>query len=470
MIEIFSLFRPDIDEWRVSDSRTGSVWDEGREIRRVANAELLRISQVCLRWHRLIIGTPSLWSIIDLDFYYWSNVECGRMGDVLKAVLERGANVPLDLAAQCPSTDAHHGITLALLAQHSRRWRDVSLSAYPDQLKSISAVKKNLPLLETLKIDIRGPDSIAITEVISFFEVAPRLTELWFRGSPEGLSKLPLQQLRSLVYLDLQLQDMDEFLPVMSRLPPGSDCHIRLFLEDDSDDDTHHPDTIDSLVQSNTTSLLLCVAGLYNENIAGQVLPKLTTHLTLPHLAHLRFVYYSYQGVPLRWPHPEFSALSDRSSFRHHLTCLELQYMFITPTELFETLSDLHSLEELGIADHQAVDGNAAERVLITSSLLERLTWTPDLTCLVPGLSFLELHTMHQFDDTVFRDFVLSRVTPGRNEAGPFELEFKWYSSHHRDLEPAVRTQIEELQRANDLLFSRAESDLFSTSLGASLS
>jgi hypothetical protein len=136
--------------------------------------------------------------------------------------------------------------------------------------------------------------------------------------------------------------------------------------------------------------------------------------------------------------------------------------MFITSDELLETLSDLHSLVELAIADHQAVEGKTDELVLITNSLLERLTWTPNLTCLVPGLNFLALHTMHRFDDTIFRDLVFSRLTPRGTGAGPFEVEFVWYAGHHRELEPAVMRKLSELQEAGDLLFSTSESNLFS--------
>ncbi|KAJ6593214.1 hypothetical protein B0H19DRAFT_975851, partial [Mycena capillaripes] len=38
-----------------------------KELGRIANVDLLRISQVCPRWHQIITGTPSLWSAISLD-------------------------------------------------------------------------------------------------------------------------------------------------------------------------------------------------------------------------------------------------------------------------------------------------------------------------------------------------------------------------------------------------------------------
>ncbi|KAJ6593283.1 hypothetical protein B0H19DRAFT_1246075 [Mycena capillaripes] len=184
------------------------------------------------------------------------------------------------------------------------------------------------------------------------------------------------------------------------------------------------------------------------------------TRLTLPFLTNLRIVHHKHQAFPLFWPHLEFLAISHRSSFRNHLKSLKLESVFITEDQLFHTLSELPLLEELVISDHRI--GNGDELVLVTDSLLQHFTWTPDPPGLVPNLSFLEMHTLLKFDDTIFRDFVLSRVKPGRNAEGPFEVDLRWYPEC-RELDPVMVAHFEELQAQGELLFSSNESTLFST-------
>ena len=52
------------------------------EMRRVANIDLLRVSQVCVCWHQLIMGTPSLWSFIDLDLNVWAPATDARPPEI----------------------------------------------------------------------------------------------------------------------------------------------------------------------------------------------------------------------------------------------------------------------------------------------------------------------------------------------------------------------------------------------------
>jgi hypothetical protein len=154
-------------------------------------------------------------------------------------------------------------------------------------------------------------------------------------------------------------------------------------------------------------------------------------------------------------------ALAHRSSFHAHLKSLGLEAALITVAELLETLSDLPLLQDLIISDHRVLGHGGEEVTLVTNSLLERLTWTPDSTCLVPELSILSTNTLLKFDDTVLRDFVLSRLKPGRNTEGPFEVEVRWYPELNRNLDPEIITQFTELQSQGELLFFTSESDVF---------
>jgi hypothetical protein len=124
-------------------------------------------------------------------------------------------------------------------------------------------------------------------------------------------------------------------------------------------------------------------------------------------------------------------------------------------------LAGLPLLQDLIISDHRVVDGQGEELVLVTNSLLQRLTWTPDPACLVPDLFFLQCHSLLKFDDPVHRDFVLSRLKPGRNSEGPFQVELCWYPEYYRELDPVVVAQFRGLQTQGELLFSSRASPLF---------
>jgi hypothetical protein len=136
LINIFDFFTPVADEWGTQRPSGHLTVDAGvaEDMGRVANTELLRISQVCHRWHRLIMGTPSLWSVINLDLTWWSRPHQARRMILLKTILERGGSFPLTLSARC-RFQSHNGSAsgvLSLLARYSRRWKKYHSRFHPN--------------------------------------------------------------------------------------------------------------------------------------------------------------------------------------------------------------------------------------------------------------------------------------------------------------------------------------------------
>ncbi|KAJ7935358.1 hypothetical protein B0H13DRAFT_525075 [Mycena leptocephala] len=380
LTEIFTYFLSDTPEGRgpgISALKDEDAVEE--ELGCVANVNLLRISQVCPRWHQLIMGMPSLWSVITLNLCLWRGENRTRMMKVLESSLERGAHFPLDLGMQVGGLydGSDDGLVpLHLVAQHSRRWRKVALGMdFTSPSKALSMVKDNLPLLESLRIEVGRDTSLsAVLELTSFFAVAPRLTELWYCGPPAALATLPLQQLQWLVYQDVVPRDLDAVISIMESFSDASsNCQIGVKIDGG--------DFLTALdlqsATSNVSVLELYAAGNFDADGARPMLSKFFTRLTLPFLDSLRIVYHQAQAVPLPWPHLEFLALSHRSSFSDHLITLRLESVFITETELLQTLAGLPLLQDLIISDHRVIDGQSEELVLVTNSLLQRLTWTP---------------------------------------------------------------------------------------------
>ncbi|KAJ6532167.1 hypothetical protein DFH09DRAFT_1370381 [Mycena vulgaris] len=136
----------------------------------------------------------------------------------------------------------------------------------------------------------------------------------------------------------------------------------------------------------------------------------------------------------LPWPHSEFLALSERSLFHAHLHTLDLQQVVITAGELLESLSALPALEELLISDQPDDFGGASAEILITDDLLAALTRTPHSPPLVSRLHYLSCESSLQFDDSVYLNFLVSRLSTVR----PFECELFWLAGHNRPLDPTV--------------------------------
>ncbi|KAJ6562839.1 hypothetical protein DFH09DRAFT_1315904 [Mycena vulgaris] len=316
-------------------------------------------------------------------------------------------------------------------------------------LTAISAATNNLPLLSAVKIDGRGEPRMA-SEVTKIFTVAPRLEAVVYCGPAAALFHLPLEQLRVLAYCDVSPQDVDYFIPMLDRL-----CETELLLRLDLwDAEEPHPLVPDLPVVTSDLRVLTIVAiPDFNIDRATEVMSHMMARLTLPSLSTFRF--QRYQPVPLPWPHLAFSSLCRRSSFSSHLSCLSLHHVLITEAELVQTISRLPLLRQLQLCDHKETNYHGADLILITDSLLRRLTWSPDPTCLVPDLNSFECHTLLQFDDVVYRDFILSRLDPGRNEERAFTVNLMRYWGL-RELDPAVVGKFDELQSQGQLLFSTA--------------
>ncbi|KAJ7736824.1 hypothetical protein B0H16DRAFT_109320 [Mycena metata] len=462
LVEIFTLFLPEVwDTFILEDAPAGEVPED--VLGRAANVDLLRISQVCPRWYRLVMGTPSLWSAMDLVFYGDLH---DRMIGVLSSSLERGGNTPLDVRLRSDGFDRRHEPALDVLVRCSPRWRDISVDLQSLPLSPLSAVQGNLPLLENLRIRNTTRDNSAeSSQAVSAFEVAPRLKHLVYHGPPLlALSKLPWEQLRIAhihLFVDLTEVHEENIVSIMGRLSVDSQTHLQLDVARYVDNDT--TETLPPVLPPVTSNLLTLIFWPTDTDAdwAAVLLPKFLTRLTLPCLRAIRCLCSHRPGLPLRWPHLEFSALADRSFFCNHLITLDIPSVFITEAQLLQTLPGLCLLQELSISDHREVNSEGEELVLITNSLLRRLTWSADPDCLVPELNFFECHTLLQFDDTVYRDFTLSRLKPGRNAEGPFELDLQWYPEYHRELDQAMVAQFAELQSQGELLFSTTESGVF---------
>ncbi|KAJ7703888.1 hypothetical protein B0H17DRAFT_38643 [Mycena rosella] len=410
-------------------------------MKRLANAPLLALSQVCSRWHTIALGTPALWSVIEIDSLIWSEptVKVDTAMGLLRSVLERGANHPLVVTIRNLDGGQLYGPALELLARHSVRWRSAILTGPLAPLRHLSGAKNNLPQLESLMFYC-WPWETPETTPFELFQVAPSLARLELAGNVDNfpvLSNFPFEQLDRLECAE-QIGPLPAFFTTtISRLSRTSTLSLRLCLT--SPGDLFHIPS----ATSNVAFLDIDVPWDIPTS-AQQLLHQLFASLTLPFLERLGFQTTEPPPVALPWPHPQFLSLSQRSAFHTHLFELLLDDVAIADTELIECLATLPALEHLSIADHKS--GTQGEHVLITDTLWAALMRTPSSkACLVPRLCFLEFQTLLKFDEKILLTCVESRAYGMPPDLDIFDSALLSIAEPDRDFGPATWLRIEEL-------------------------
>ncbi|KAJ6579134.1 hypothetical protein DFH09DRAFT_1360974 [Mycena vulgaris] len=454
LAEIFALcwmsFTPSFEE---VDSVTSSI---DTEMARLAHLPLLVVSQVCARWHGIVMGTPSLWTTIEIDSVVCTPTGIDRTTKLLESVLERSQKCVLTVAFTMDDVTPH-GPVLELLAAHSERWHTATFICGTADLQHLSSVKGRLPRLETLRL--WGSPS-----PLDAFVDAPRLTELEFGGTPDSLlmlGKLPLRQLHRfqcgefLGLAELMGLGVSPTMDLMPRLSNRTEFkfEVRLCEGVDAFDESI---TVPSIT-SDISALSIDVADGFSPSNVGLTITKIVDGLTLPSLNELGMESKEYPLLILPWPHRQFLALSDRSSFPSHLRALQLYHVIITEAELLECLYSLPCLEWFTIADHQTTANGGVDQHLITDSLFTQLTSGPDNPCPVPRLRFLGCVSLLQFDDHVYLDFLSSRLD--LPDPGPFESHLYWLPGHRRELDSDVAARIAELRVERKLTFSFVDAE-----------
>ncbi|KAJ7501188.1 hypothetical protein B0H11DRAFT_2375370 [Mycena galericulata] len=363
---------------------------------RLGRRPLLKLAQVCARWRMIVLGTPSFWSTIHFYSYVLESIHSRGL---LQSALDRAGDSPLTVFITRDNALTPQASALELLLQSSQLWKTASLSCSTSELYHFLSLKWRLPSLETLTLDVSDfTRRKCPPDVASIFQVAPRLKNVVIvRRLPSGILLPPFSQLRG-----LKLTEMD----VWDLIPSLALLHI-----------------IDNL--------------------------------TLTHLHELELRCEKYPYLRVAWPHEAFLSLSARSAFHSHLHSLSLCDVRITEARLLECLSVLPALQKLELGDRPHIrrfesDPPLVTAPLITNNLLHALARTPEAPCLVPRLHTLRMCTSLRFNDKAYLELLLSRVEPRR----VFTAEISPHLEQYRELDPAVRARLRELQTQGNLVFA----------------
>ncbi|KAJ6582378.1 hypothetical protein B0H19DRAFT_1061794 [Mycena capillaripes] len=351
-------------------------------IQRLARKPLLTVSQF---WDTIQLHSPQLWG---------TQRHLNTSLEVLRAILERGGNIPLtfDLSITSPKAVS----ALVLLGHHCARWKTARLLCPSSDLRQLDSIKGNLPLLETLHLEIFSCDDDDASHLMELFSDAPRLKVFVVgRQFPPAAAAMHFERLRTFGCLG-QMVGQEHF--------HAAECTKAI------------------------TDVFGCLA--------------------LPRLRELRFESREAPFCLISWAHQAFMDLAERSSFHDHLHSLSLRHVVIAEADLLEVLIVLRSLKHLEVSDHRKIHPDGADRVLITDSLFSALTLNPTThtLCVVPALHSLVCHSLLQFNDHAYLRFLVWRRREKPSDAGPlFSSRMCWWPGCRWELDADVVVQLREL-------------------------
>ncbi|KAJ7894981.1 hypothetical protein B0H14DRAFT_2682397, partial [Mycena olivaceomarginata] len=301
------------------------------EMSRLAHAPLLTLSQVCIRWHTIALGTPALWCDIDVEAILWADpLHVDNNMNLLRAALERSGNHPLSVSISNECAAIPHVPAYDLISRHSERWETVVFECRFSDLLPLSGIKGRLPNVENLHIYFRALET---------FRDLPRLRRIDFCPiAGRSLAQLPWEQLNDVECWEFRLHGNESVIPtILPRLSRGATfCLAFSWL--DQDVETDQPLEGPS-VRSDIAVLVIQVSD-FSPTIAPTTLEFLLATLTLPLLHEFVFVVqHRYSDLPFLWPHSQFLSLADRSSFHSHLHTLHIYHVTVSDAELLQALA-----------------------------------------------------------------------------------------------------------------------------------
>ncbi|KAJ7465695.1 hypothetical protein FB451DRAFT_1262194 [Mycena latifolia] len=466
LAEIFHICAAQNSKSSSKEPIPAHLWESvaKRELRRVAGGDLVVLAQVCVGWRRVVLGTPTLWSTIMLDLRCWANpVDTYRafrlhqtMVQLLRRALTLAEEVPLTI--QVKGSGACDSSALQILAQTAPRWRAASFTLDCADLKNLSDVRGNLPLLETLTLQGLNEDPEILAEVAQYFSDAPRLRRLEYCGPLGVVARLPLQQLQSCGYGAVYHDDLPALLSTMGALSSAEEMHVEVNLAA-----VHRALPLDLVpVVSSIGEFELESMEDYGED-SRDALGALFAALTFPQMHQLKLFGMRdvYPYGPLFWPHSAALSLFQRSGSHQALRSLAIPDVVIAEAELLELLKELPGLVYVFVSDHPPLDPapGSPPHLVVTDTLLKALTPTLDrpAECILPRLEIVDFRTLGRFTDDALRAFIRDRLNWRGRQAG-FECAVLWLQGYPRPLGDETSSCFEKWKE-NGLQFACREFD-----------
>ncbi|KAK7053927.1 F-box domain-containing protein [Favolaschia claudopus] len=462
LVEIFRICWDSFKSTEVESSSSEN------EIFRLARGPLLVLSQVCIRWHTIVFQTPVLWHDVLLDATLWTGQDLSHRTamELLQAILERSGTHPITISMSMASLNRWPYVpALALVAKHLQRCRVLNLECPYSDLVHMPGPAADLSCLQALALACWGP-APDTESGLQLLQTCPQLrsVDIAAFGTSEDIASYALLPWEQLSHVALRLSmlpiglTMNMLAVALPRAPTNSALHLDFYfsqLEESTGNPCHG-----FSFETRISELIIEVSNVDSAAQSATALEYILPTFALPRLKTLTILTSEDSTeFPLSWPGPQFLSLSERSSFHLHLTALHLFDVVISDAEILEALAILPQLKAFTVCDHPTSSlTGASDQIAVTDNLLTALTYNEKSPYLVPKLNAFECESMLRFDDSVYLDFMLSRME-NLDESDTFECRLWWKPGYYRELDPIVFRRIRELCAAKDLTFSFMEAE-----------
>ncbi|KII89243.1 hypothetical protein PLICRDRAFT_40878 [Plicaturopsis crispa FD-325 SS-3] len=385
------------------------------------------LGRICRLWRAVALATPRLWTALYLDLDKPSKLPISKLW------LSRTGGCPLTLHAHLGAKYFTVGgasePVLQVLMAYSPRWQSLTLQTSVESAKSLSAIRRRIPLLHHLKIRLVGCDeSHSHVQVLSnAFEHAPALRNLNIEGGLLSTAvKLPWAQITCIYVASTN----HGFSFLFQHLPSLRECVL--------DDRGIQRESLDaSVVPSIQHSALESLVLLSDES--NEVLfTAVVEHLTLPNLRELVVDSRTTRDVP-----PSFASFLARSKCPLDKLSVRWSHTSQSFTNLIAGLAEIPSLSKLNLAGLHSADCE------LISSLTRGGSRPPNL--LLPNLRSIKLHISHASDGLSLVQMLRSRFKSaapycGSGASEPAELE-RVRLFFPQKVSPQVGLQLRALRR-----------------------